>query len=107
MDNKPEIKNQYGIFTVILLLIIVVLLSITIFKQFVPSKECRSARQKAEIILGKNLSYIDSYEDEVYGESVSNINQQIFRINEYEYLSLENIFLQQQVLLDVINSCGL
>ena len=107
MENKTQDKNLMEIFTIVLLSIIVVLLSVIIIKQSIPSKECRSARQKAELILGENLSYIDSYEDEVYGESVSNINQQIFRINEYEYLSLENIFLQQQVLLDVINSCGL
>lgn len=98
----------------ILLVIITVLLLVLVFVQVPaikqellpqPSEMCVKARQLAEDSVLSDLSFIDSYEGDVYGSDVDNINQQIFRVSEYQYFALENLVLQQKALLYMITEC--
>ena len=69
------------------------------------SEGCIKAREQAEEALSLPLT-ADHYEEDVYGEEVSNIYQQMFRAEEYQYATLEQIFLLQQALLGVITECN-
>ena len=69
------------------------------------SEGCIKAREQAKEALSLPLNAA-SYEEDVYGEGVSNIYQQMFRAEEYQYATLEQIFLLQQALLGVITECN-
>lgn len=103
MENKTATKDKQNNLVKILLVVITILLFLSVFKQLLPG--CWLARKAAKDLLQTDLSFIENYEEDVYGNSVSNINQQIFRVNEYEYFSLETILLQQQALLNIYANC--
>ena len=71
------------------------------------SEGCIKAREQAEGVLSLDLSFLkDFYVEDVYGEEVSNIYQQTFRVGEYQYMTLVEILLQQQALLRVVTECN-
>jgi hypothetical protein len=92
-----------------ILLLVLILLQLPGFSQLLShikqSEECILARQLAVSSSQLNLNFMDDYEDTVYGPGVDNINQQIFRVSEYQYMALEKLALHQQALLRVITEC--
>ena len=69
------------------------------------SEGCIKAHRQAKEALSLPL-IADNYEEDVYGEGVSNIYEQMFRVGEYQYITLEQIFVLQQALLGVITECN-
>jgi hypothetical protein len=95
-------------FEKVLLGIIAILLFILVVMQFYqpgPSAECLEARTNAVSLGNSSLYFLDSYEDMVYGSQVENINQQIFLVNEYQYLATEKLLLYQQAILEIATEC--
>lgn len=122
MDTNTEVTNikdkntRHDGLVKILLSIITILLLVLVFLQVqatrqeqviqpLPSEKCIEARQLAQVLLQSDLDIMDSYEEDVFGSGTDNINQQIFRVNEYQYFTLEKIALQQKALLYMIVEC--
>jgi len=119
--NKMDTNNKPNVFVKVILTIIALLLLLLIGQVLLGveqlseaetptpveqvSEGCIKAREQAKEALSLPLN-ADSYEEDVYGEGVSNIYHQIFRVGEYQYITLEQIFLQQQALLRVITECN-
>jgi len=124
-ESRPTegVNNKPNVFVKVILAIIALLLLIIAIGQVLPvveqlseaetptptptpvSEGCIKAREQAEEALSLPLT-ADHYEEDVYGEEVSNIYQQMFRAEEYQYATLEQIFLLQQALLGVITECN-
>ena len=120
--NKMDTNNKPNVFVKVILTIMALLLLIIAIGQVLPmieqlseaetptpveqvSEGCIKAREQAKEALSLPLNAA-SYEEDVYGEGVSTIYQQIFRVEEYQYATLEQIFILQQALLGVITECN-
>ena len=106
--NVKDTNTKSDVLVKILLVVIAVLLLVLVLAQIpaLRSQECIKAREQAKLaLIIQDLDFMYSYESDVYGSGVDNINQQIFRVSEYQYLVLEKIALYQQALLSVITKC--
>lgn len=102
-------KEKFGSNNILLVLLgLVVLLLAFIAIQQLPTKkstECQQAIKMAQISVDTDLDFMYEYDDAIYGPGVANINQQLFRVNEFEYYALEKIMLLQRSLLRIIVEC--
>ena len=90
---------------IIITALLIILVIIQVFPVKVKSAACKEALKQVEVFIATPLDFMDSYENDVYGSGVDNINQQIFRVGEYQYLALEKIALDERLLLQIITEC--
>lgn len=108
--NIEPKQNRKGLeLGTILLIIVVVLLAVNIYLQRpIASKKCREAKNLAADIISLSVEFnseiSDDYDYAVY-DHASNINQQIFYSNEFQFNVLSQMNVQQLVILDLLTYC--
>ena len=90
--------------TVILMIVIIGLL-IAPMLQLAPSDECQAARDQVELISSVVLEDATYNYDQIVYELADNINQQQFRVAEFQYYALVALIKQQTALIDVTTYC--
>ena len=92
----------------ILLIIIVALLAVNIYLQRpVKNEGCTAAKDfAADVLKNSDLNYtlLDDYNSAVY-DHASNINQQIFYANDYQFRILTKMNMQQLAILNLLKNC--
>jgi hypothetical protein len=104
-ENESKTNKDIKVLLIIIAALLVILVIIQVVPAKVKSAACSEALKEAEVFITLPLDFMDTYEDDVYGPGVENINQQIFRVGEYQYMALEKIALDEKVLLKIITEC--
>jgi flagellar basal body-associated protein FliL len=108
---RPDVFTPiYRLIILLLLAGIVVILFFGLFKKSSLTSECKNAIAKANLVITSQTDIIQqlqhNYIDSVYNDStVTTVNQQIFRANEYEFDALQIITLQNAALLEISTTC--
>lgn len=71
------------------------------------SSECKAAIEYAQTIIQEQpaTNMVSEYQSAVYDGGADNINQQIFLANEFNFMTLQKIDMQQGALLNITASC--
>ena len=108
---RPDVFTPiYRVLTLLMLAGIGVLLFFGLFQKPSLTSECRAAIAKANLVITSQMGIIQqllpSYQESVYNDSsVTTVNQQIFRANEYEFNALQIMALQNASLLEISAAC--
>lgn len=110
--NEPITTPRKDMMTKIFRPALLVLLSGILILQIVSlaasgkSSECKAALEYAQTLsttmAGESL--VTDYQESVYSKA-ENINQQLFLSNEFNFLTLQKIQLQQAALLNISAAC--
>jgi len=89
---------------ILLLLVAILVMQVVSLTSTTTSADCKAAIETASAASADLPSLTSEYESGVYGRA-ENINQQILLANEFNFLALQQITLQQQALLLVTSAC--
>ncbi len=108
---RPDVFTPiYRVAALLLLAGIGVILFFGLFQKSSLTPDCQDAIAKSKLVINSQTDIIQQlqhkYIDSVYNDStVTTVNQQIFRANEYEFDALQIIALQNAALLEISTTC--